>query len=78
MNFVDSVLEIIKQFGPALGALLIVYFRDRAVDEKNKARLSDLEKILMENKANVEKEVAGLDSDAIIDKLAPGPGGESK
>ena len=62
-------IELAKTFGPALGVYIICHYRDQAVMAKNKQRLAELEQKLMENKANVTKELLGLSSDDVINKL---------
>lgn len=69
MTFFSDLIEVLKQYGPTLAVLIIAYFRDQAVEARNNQRVAELEKKFMENKANVEKENAGLSSDAVIDKL---------
>lgn len=77
MKFLNDLLDVLKQYGPVLGVLLIAYYRDRAVDQKNKVRVAELEAKLLRNKANVDAENSGLDADAVIDKYTV-PGDKPK
>ncbi len=62
--------EFLKTYGPTLLVLVIAFFRDQAVDAKNKERIAKLETKLLQNKIDVEKENTGLSSDNVINKYA--------
>ncbi len=68
MDFMDQLLELLKMYGPAMAVLVVGYYRANSIESKNKERIAELEKKLMQNKLDVEKENLGLSSDDIISK----------
>jgi len=72
----DKLVEILKQYGPAIAVLIVGYFKAKAIEAKNKQRVAELEKKLRQNKEDVESENAGLSNADIIAKYIgkkPGP-----
>ncbi len=65
---IDQVVEIIKQFGPAIVALLIAYYRDQVNEAKSKERMAELEAKLLKNREDVKSEDANLSDDDVINK----------
>ena len=70
----SQVLELLKQYGPALVALLVSYYRDQAIIARHKREIAELDRKLLDNKIAIEESNRGKSSDDIIDKYAPGAG----
>lgn len=67
------MIDLIKQYAPAILALMIAYYRDKTIEARNKQRMAELEKKLLENQDAIEKANAGKSSDDIIDGYTKGP-----
>ena len=67
------MIDFLKTYGPTILVFILSYYRDRAIDSKNKERIAELETKLLQNGIDVNKENAGLSSDAIISKYITGP-----
>lgn len=74
MSWGDILNQFLKEFGPTIVALIIGHYRIKSVQAQNQLAVRDLHEKMQGNKDAVEKENAGLSSDAVIDKLSkPGP-----
>lgn len=68
----NELVELMKQYGPAIGVLIIAWYRDKAAAEKHKAAIAELEKKFVENKASVDKKYSGMSSADIINSNTEG------
>jgi hypothetical protein len=69
---VNELVELMKQYGPAIGVLIIAWFRDKAAAAKHAQAIAELEKKFLENKADVEKKYGGMSSADIINSGSEG------
>lgn len=69
-ELIDKGFEFLKQYGPALGTFIVMYYRDLAVEAKNKQRIAELESKMVKNKNDVAAEDVGLSPGDIINKYA--------
>lgn len=66
----SQFLDLLKEYGPALVALIFSYYRDQVIVAKHKQEIAELDRKLMENKIAIEESNRGKSSDDIIDKYS--------
>lgn len=62
----DQITDLVKQYGPALGVLIISLYRDWALAEKHKQAVLELENKFLQNQADMDKKYVGKSSTDII------------
>lgn len=70
------MIELLKQYGPALLTLILAYYRDQVMQAKNDVRIKALELKLKENHEKVDRDNANVSDADGVAKIA-GPGSSS-
>lgn len=73
MDLKAEILSFIKEFGPAIGMLIISWYRDQAIIAQHDKSVLELEKKHLENKALIDEKFNGMSSSDIITKSGEEP-----
>jgi len=66
----EQILELIKQYGPAILTFMLGYYRGQVGKAENKARIATLELKLKENHDKIIKDNVGVNDVDGVNKIA--------